>query len=129
MVGGGGEVEAGDNVVGWGAAGGLGVFAVQICRMMGANPIAVVGGKDKVDLVKSLGASAWIDRSDFADLMYKPPETPERTRARMEACKRFGKRVREFTGGKAVDVVFEHVGQQTFPPSRFLANASGRTSN
>src|SRR5258708_38631238 len=97
------EVTAGDNVLVWGAAGGLGVFAVQICRMVGANPIAVVGGKDKVDLVKSLGASAWIDRSDFADLMYKPPETPERTRAPMEAGKRFRKRVREVAGGTELD--------------------------
>jgi len=110
----------------WGAAGGLGVFAVQLCRMLGANPIAVVGGKDKVELVKSLGASAWIDRSDHPDLMYKPPETPERCKARMEACKRFGKRVRELTGGNDVDVVFEHVGQQTFPTSVFVAKRFGK---
>src|SRR5437763_1071864 len=124
------EVGAGVNFSGvWagrGAAGGLGVFAVQICKMLGANPIAIVGGKDKVDLVKSLGASAFIDRNDYADLMYKPPETPERNKARMEACKRFGKRVRELTGGKDVDVVFEHVGQQTFPTSVFLAKKFGK---
>src|SRR5437899_5582665 len=120
------EVTAGDNVLVWGAAGGLGVFAVQICKMLGANPIAVVGGKDKVELVKSLGASAWIDRNEFADLMYRPPETPERNKARMETCKKFGKKVREFTGGKDVDVVFEHVGQQTFPTSVFLAKKFGK---
>ena len=120
------EVTAGDHVLIWGAAGGLGVFAVQICKMLGANPIAIVGGKDKVELVKSLGASAFIDRNDYADLMYKPPETPERNKARMEACKRFGKRVRELTGGKDVDVVFEHVGQQTFPTSVFLAKKFGK---
>ncbi len=120
------EVTAGDNVLVWGAAGGLGVFAVQICKMLGANPIAIVGGKDKVELVKSLGASEWIDRNDFPDLMYKPPESPERNKARMEACKRFGKKVREFTGGKDVDVVFEHVGQQTFPTSVFVAKKFGK---
>src|SRR6185312_9232488 len=65
------EVTAGDNVLVWGAAGVLGV-----------NPIAVVGGKDKVELVQSLGASAWIDRNDYPDLMYKPPESPERQKAR-----------------------------------------------
>src|SRR5260370_7011379 len=58
--------------------------------------------------------------------MYRPPETPERNRARMEACKRFGKRVRELTGGKDVDVVFEQVGQQTFPTSVFLAKRFGK---
>src|SRR5881227_3949349 len=120
------EVTAGDHVLVSGAAGGLGVFAIQICKMLGANPIAVVGGKDKVELVKSLGASAFIDRNDYADLMYRPPETPERNKARMEACKRFGKKVREFTGGKDVDVVFEHVGQQTFPTSVFLAKKFGK---
>jgi crotonyl-CoA carboxylase/reductase len=120
------EVTAGDNVLVWGAAGGLGVFAVQICKMLGANPIAIVGGKDKVELVKSLGASAIIDRNEFPDLMYMPPETPERLKARTEATKKFGKRVRELTGGKDVDVVFEHVGQQTFPTSVFLAKKFGK---
>jgi crotonyl-CoA carboxylase/reductase len=120
------EVTAGDNVLVWGAAGGLGVFAVQICRMLGANPIAVVGGKDKVELVKSLGASAWVDRNEFPELMYKPPESPERNKARMDATKKFGKKVREFTNGKDVDVVFEHVGQQTFPTSVFLAKRFGK---
>src|SRR5436853_5637545 len=65
------NLQAGERVLIWGAAGGLGVFATQICKMLGANPIAIVGGKDKVDLVKSLGASAFIDRNDYADLMYK----------------------------------------------------------
>ncbi len=73
------EVTAGDNVLVWGAAGGLGVFAVQICKMLGANPIAIVGGKDKVEMVKSLGASAWIDRNDYPDLMYKPPSASGRS--------------------------------------------------
>ena len=44
----------------------------------------------------------------------------------MDATKRFGKKVREFTGGKDVDVVFEHVGQQTFPTSVFLAKRFGK---
>ncbi len=120
------EVTAGDNVLVWGAAGGLGVFAVQICKLLGANPIAVVGGKDKAELVKSLGASSIIDRNDFPNLNYIPPETPERCKLRMEDTKRFGKRIRELTGGRDVDVVFEHVGQQTFPTSVFLAKRFGK---
>ena len=120
------EVTAGDNVLVWGAAGGLGVFAVQICKLVGANPIAVVGAKEKVELVKSLGATAVIDRNDFPNLNYKPPETPERCKLRMDDTKRFGKVIREFTGGKDVDVVFEHPGQQTFPTSVFLAKRFGK---
>src|SRR5438067_8693194 len=106
------EVTAGDHVLVWGAAGGLGVFAIQICKMLGAHPIAVIGGKDRVPLLQSLGAPMWIDRNDFPDLAYRPGESPERARARAEDCKKFGKRIRELTGGKDVDIVFEHVGQQ-----------------
>src|SRR5262249_18664254 len=95
-------------------------------KRLGARRIAVVGGRDQVELVQSLGASAWIDRNDYPELMYRPHETPEKNKARMEACKKFGKRVREFTGGKDVDVVFEHVGQQTFPTSVFLAKKFGK---
>jgi crotonyl-CoA carboxylase/reductase len=102
------------------------VFAVQICKLLGANPIAIVGGKDKSELVRRLGAEAIIDRNEFANLNYKPPETPERCKLRMEDTKRFGKRIRELTGGKDVDVVFEHVGQQTFPTSVFVAKRFGK---
>jgi crotonyl-CoA carboxylase/reductase len=120
------EVTAGDHVLVWGAAGGLGVFAIQICKMLGANPVAVIGGKDKAPLVQSLGAPLWIDRSDFPNLAYKPGESPERARARAEDCKKFGKRIRELTGGKDVDVVFEHVGRETFPTSVFVAKRFGK---
>ncbi|MFL5362289.1 MAG: crotonyl-CoA carboxylase/reductase [Myxococcales bacterium] len=120
------EVTAGDNVLIWGGAGGLGVFAVQICKMLGANPIPVIGGKDKAPLVQSLGASAWIDRKEFPNLAYRAPETAERAKLRAEDCKRFGKRIRELTSGKDVDVVFEHVGQETFPTSVFVAKKFGK---
>jgi crotonyl-CoA carboxylase/reductase len=86
----------------------------------------VIGGKQKAQLVESLGASMWIDRKEFPDLAYHPPEPPERARRRAEDCKRFGKRIRELTSGKDVDVVFEHVGQQTFPTSVFVAKKFGK---
>jgi crotonyl-CoA carboxylase/reductase len=93
--------------------------------MLGANPIAVIGGKDKVGLVQSLGASMWIDRNDYPGLLYKPPEA-DGGKARGDATKKFGKRIRELTGGKDVDIVFEHVGQQTFPTSVFVAKKFGK---
>src|SRR6185436_18201462 len=40
--------------------------------------------------------------------------------------KRLGAEIRKLTGGKDVDVVFEHVGQETFPASVFLCNRFGR---
>lgn len=37
-----------------------------------------------------------------------------------------GKRIREITGGHDPDIVFEHVGRQTFPASVFLARRFGK---
>ena len=39
---------------------------MQICKILGANPIAVVSSPDKYDMVKSLGATGVINRKDFA---------------------------------------------------------------
>src|SRR3954462_15007600 len=44
-------MEAGHNVLVWGAGGGLGSMAIQLCRLYGANAIAVVSSEDKADLV------------------------------------------------------------------------------
>ena len=58
-----GQVQAGENVMIWGGVGGLGVMAIQICRLYGANPIPVVGGAAKVKRAQELGAEMVIDRS------------------------------------------------------------------
>ncbi len=39
-----------------GAAGGLGVFATQLCAVAGANAVGVVSSGEKGELVKQLGA-------------------------------------------------------------------------
>jgi crotonyl-CoA carboxylase/reductase len=119
------QIKPGDNVLVWGAAGGLGIFAIQICKVMGANPIAVVSSPDKYDMVKSLGASGVINRKDFA-FAWKANEAPEQTKKRMDETKRLGAEIRKLTGGKDVDVVFEHVGQETFPASVFLCKRFGK---
>jgi crotonyl-CoA carboxylase/reductase len=108
------QVKAGDNVLVWGAAGGLGVFAVQICKLVGANPIAVVSSPDKEQLVREFGATMVINRShlDFR----KGPET----------SRAFGAEIRRLTGGKDPDIVFEHVGQETFPTSVLVAKRFGK---
>ena len=56
----------------------------------------------------------------------KPNETPEQTKKRMDETKRLGGEMRKLTGGKDPDVVFEHVGQETFPPSVFLCKRFGK---
>ncbi|HEX9102655.1 MAG TPA: crotonyl-CoA carboxylase/reductase [Polyangia bacterium] len=119
------QVKPGDNVLVWGAAGGLGIFALQICKILGANPIAVVSSPDKYDMVKSLGATGVINRKEF-DFAWRPDETPERIKKRMDETKRLGAEIRKLTGGKDVDVIFEHVGQETFPASVFLCKRFGK---
>src|SRR5215207_9897730 len=46
------NIQAGDRVLIWGAAGGLGVFATQICAMAGAHAVGVVSSSDKGEFVK-----------------------------------------------------------------------------
>ena len=46
-----------------GAAGGVGVAAVQICKVLGAKVVAVARGESKAKLLKDLGADAVIDTS------------------------------------------------------------------
>ena len=50
-------LEAGHNVLVWGAGGGLGSMAIQLCRLYGANAIAVVSSEDKADLVPPPGGA------------------------------------------------------------------------
>ena len=111
----------------WGGAGGLGVFAIQICRMLGADAIAVVSSKDKAELCMELGAKGVINRRDFPHLMYKPGETAEEHANRFSDMKRFGRAIWDILGErKNPNVVFEHVGEATFPTSVFVCSRFGR---
>jgi len=89
------RIRLGDTVLVWGAAGGLGVYAIQIALLAGAVPIAVVGSARKEELVTSLGAEHVINRShqNVAD------------------------EVARLTEKAGVDVVFEHTGQATWAES------------
>ncbi|WDR01185.1 zinc-binding dehydrogenase [Devosia algicola] len=57
------QLAAGMNVLIHGGAGGIGGAAIQICTVIGANPIAVVSNAQKAAYAMSLGASATIDRT------------------------------------------------------------------
>lgn len=116
------KMQAGDNVLIWGAAGGLGIFAVQLCKLYGVNPIAVVSSSEKEKLVRSLGAEMVINRRDF-DFNKMSSGTDQE---KMAEQRRFGKAVRDLTGGKDVDIVFEHVGKDTFATSVFVAKRFGK---
>ena len=58
-----GEFEAGQKVLINGASGGVGTYALQIARVLGASQITGVCGGKNADLVKSLGADSVIDYS------------------------------------------------------------------
>jgi len=121
------KIEPGEDVLIWGAGGGLGVFAVQLCAIAGARAIAVVSSDDKAELCMQLGAHGVINRKEFPALQYKDNMTPEEQKAHSADLKAFGKRIWEILGErKGPDVVFEHVGKATFPASVFLAAKFGR---
>jgi crotonyl-CoA carboxylase/reductase len=119
------KVQAGHNVLIWGAAGGLGVFATQLCAASGANAVGVVSSADKGELVKKLGAVGYIDRNEFAGMMRKGGESKEEEKERFKVSRAFGKRVKEILGD-APDIVFEHVGKATFPTSVFVVKPFGK---
>ena len=58
-------LRPGHDVLVWGASGGLGSFAIQLCATAGANAIGVVSDESKRDFVMSLGAKGVIIRNDF----------------------------------------------------------------
>lgn len=98
------QIQPGENVLIWGGVGGLGVMAIQICRMFGANPIPVVGGAEKVAKAQELGATDVIDRKS-EDVVA---------------------RVKEITRKVGADVVFEHSGEETWPTSMAALRWGGR---
>jgi crotonyl-CoA carboxylase/reductase len=110
------KLQEGHRVLIWGAAGGLGVFATQLCKLAGADCLGVVSSAEKGDLVRQLGARDYIDRGEFAGMMRRGDETPEEERARFKESRRFCRAVAEKLGGEP-DIVFEHVGKATFPTS------------
>ena len=120
------KLQAGHKVLIWGAAGGLGVFAVQLCALTGADCIGVVSSDEKGKLIEQLGAKAYINRNDFKGMMRIGGEDPAAEKARFKESRRFSDKVAELLDGDAPDIVFEHVGQATFPTSVLTAKTFGK---
>src|SRR6195952_5762023 len=119
-------LRPGHNVLVWGASGGLGSFAGQLCAGSGGKAIAVISDESKRDFVLSLGAKGVINRKDFKCWGQMPTvNTPEYDAWTKEARK-FGKAIWDITGkGNDVDMVFEHPGESTFPVSCLVVKRGG----
>ena len=119
-------LRPGHNVLVWGASGGLGSFAVQLCATSGANAIGVVSEDDKRDFVMGLGARGVINRKKFNCWGQLPKVNTPEFNAWMKETRNFGKAIWDITGkGNNVDFVFEHPGESTFPVSVMLVKRGG----
>jgi len=105
-------LRLGDSVLIWGAAGGVGSFALQLALAAGADPICVVSRPERVSLLRRLGVKHVIDRvAEGYQFLSKDGFTVDTAEV-----ERFGARVRDFTGDGA-DIVVEHPGRETMPAS------------
>ncbi|HWA48558.1 MAG TPA: NADPH:quinone oxidoreductase family protein [Dongiaceae bacterium] len=109
------RLQAGEILLVHGAAGGVGLTAVEIGKALGAQVIATAGGADKCAVAGAHGADCTID--------YKSPIESERDiRARVKAL------VAELSDGRktGVDVVYDPVGGAVFDTSLRVVNWNAR---
>ncbi|HKL04422.1 MAG TPA: crotonyl-CoA carboxylase/reductase [Roseovarius sp.] len=120
------DLKPGQDVLVWGASGGLGSFAIQLINTAGANAIGVISDEDKRQFVMDLGAKGVLNRKDF-DCWGRLPEVgTEEYKTWFGEVRKFGKAIWDITGkGNNVDMVFEHPGEATFPVSTFVVKRGG----
>jgi NADPH:quinone reductase len=99
-----GHLQSGETLLVLGAAGGVGLTAVKIGKALGARVIAAAGGADKLAVAKSRGADELID--------YRSESLRDR--------------VRELTGGKGADVVYDPIGGDAFDQALRAVNWEAR---
>ncbi|MFJ7243468.1 NADPH:quinone oxidoreductase family protein [Kitasatospora sp. NPDC098652] len=102
------RLRAGETLLVHAAAGGVGSAAVQLGRAAGARVVAVVGGPAKAEAARALGADLVVDRT--AD----------------GPAGDFVAAVKEFTGGRGADVVFDPVGGEAYTGSTKCVAFEGR---
>lgn len=116
----GAALKLGDTVLIWGASGGLGSYATQLALAAGATPVCVVSSPERAEICRRMGAELVIDRVAEGYRFWKDEHTQDQSE-----WKRFGARIRELTGGRDVDIVFEHPGRETFGASVYVARRGG----
>jgi crotonyl-CoA carboxylase/reductase len=120
------RLRPGQNVLVWGASGGLGSFAIQLINTAGANAIGVISEESKRDFVLSLGAKGVINRKEFNCWGQMPTVNSPEYKAWLGEARKFGKAIWDITGkGVNVDMVFEHPGESTFPVSVLVVKKGG----
>jgi crotonyl-CoA carboxylase/reductase len=119
-------LKPGDNVLVWGASGGLGSYAIQLVNTAGANAIGVISDEDKREFVMGLGAKGVINRKEFSCWGQMPIVNSAEYKTWFNEVRRFGKAIWDITGkGVNVDMVFEHPGEATIPVSIFVVKRGG----
>lgn len=103
-----GAFEQGESVLVTGAAGGVGLAAVQVAKALGAVVVAAVGGEEKAELARAHGADH-IVRTDVPDLR-----------------ERFRKQVYDAIGKGGVDLIIDPVGGDVFDASLRVIAWRGR---
>ncbi|MBM4266825.1 MAG: NADPH:quinone oxidoreductase family protein [Deltaproteobacteria bacterium] len=99
-----GALRSGETLVVLGAAGGTGSAALQLGKSIGARVIAVARGADKIEFCRSLGADATVD--------YRAGD--------------LAAGLREATGGRGADVVYDPVGGEAFEAASRCMAPEGR---
>lgn len=98
------RLREGETLLVHAAAGGVGSAAVQLGKAAGARVIAVVGTADKIEVALAQGADIVVDRSSAS----------------------FVEVVKDATGGRGADVVFDPVGGESFVGSTRCIAFEGR---
>ncbi len=125
----GAQMKQGDHVLIWGATGGLGGYAVQLVRNGGGIPIGVVSSEKRARLARSLGCELVIDRKAEGYKFWTQPDADSsggQSQPNPKEWARFGKKIRELTGGEDPDIVLEHPGRETFGASVFVCKRGGK---
>ncbi|MEV7414447.1 NADPH:quinone oxidoreductase family protein [Streptomyces sp. NPDC089919] len=97
-------LQPGETLLVHAAAGGVGSAAVQLGKAAGATVIGVTGGKEKARTAEELGCDLVVDRH-AEDVVA---------------------RVKEFTGGRGADVVYDPVGGEAYAQSAKCVAFEGR---
>jgi len=123
----GNTVAEDDVVLVWGGSGVLGTQAIQLARLAGALPVAVVSDAERGAYAEKAGAIGWINRRDFAHWGI-PPLIDDHAGQKewLQGARAFGKSLWNVVGERRDPaIVFEHPGAVTIPTSIFVCEAGG----